>query len=276
MTKNLLILFIILTFCLPLQAVMGQKDLAALADEAGFLFRQANEAAPNDWGRANELYDEAILRYKTILEEGEIANPYIYYNLGNAYLFKGDVGRAILNFRRAERFESNDLEFAANLKTNLQAAMEKRVDHVPVMPQKKLMQTLFFWHYDLNLRTRFVLICIFWAMSWSLFTLRLIRRKGGSQMGLAVSFLLIATIFAGSVAAEMQEMKTDRAGVITAEEVVARRGDGLNYEPSFTLHSGTEFQVREQRALWWRIELANGDQGWIPDNAGSQVVPDKA
>ena len=62
-----------------------------------------------------------------------------------------------------------------------------------------------------------------------------------------------------------------RQGVITLDSVVARQGDGENYPASFTehLHSGTEFDLLEERRDWLRIELSSGDEAWIPiDSAG--------
>jgi len=54
-------------------------------------------------------------------------------------------------------------------------------------------------------------------------------------------------------------------GVVTAE-VVARQGDGRNYQPSFTapLHAGTEFRLLEKRTSWLRVELNDGRQCWLP------------
>ena len=55
------------------------------------------------------------------------------------------------------------------------------------------------------------------------------------------------------------------AGVIVAEEVVVRKGNGESYTPQLPqpLHAGTEFVVREARGSWLAIELDNGTSGWI-------------
>ena len=87
---------------------LSQAALVALADEAGGLFRQANEAVQKEPGRARELYEQAILRYRRIIEEGGIANAALHYNIGNAYLLKGDPGRAILHYRRAQALKKRN------------------------------------------------------------------------------------------------------------------------------------------------------------------------
>ena len=64
-------------------------------------------------------------------------------------------------------------------------------------------------------------------------------------------------------------------GIIIAEEVVARKGDGIAYQRSFvdSIHQGTEFRLLEERAGWFYIELTDGRTGWIPDSAGEMVLP---
>ena len=62
-------------------------------------------------------------------------------------------------------------------------------------------------------------------------------------------------------------------GVIIADSLVARQGDGHSYEPSFSsgLHSGTEFLVLEDRGDWWHIRLADGRETWIVAGAGELI-----
>ena len=69
-------------------------------------------------------------------------------------------------------------------------------------------------------------------------------------------------------------LSTLKDGVITAEEVVARKGDGIAYQRSFVdpLHQGTEFRLLEERAGWYYIELTDGRTGWIPDTSAEMVL----
>jgi SH3-like domain-containing protein len=54
-------------------------------------------------------------------------------------------------------------------------------------------------------------------------------------------------------------------GVLVANDVVVRKGNGEGYDPKFRqpLHEGVEFKVIERRGGWLRIELADGNQGWV-------------
>jgi uncharacterized protein YgiM (DUF1202 family) len=78
-----------------------------------------------------------------------------------------------------------------------------------------------------------------------------------------------------SIATDEIRLRTLKDGVITREEVVARKGDGIAYQPSFVdpLHQGTEFTLRGERAGWYYIELSDGRRGWIPASAAEMVLP---
>ena len=78
-------------------------------EDAGAVFRKANAYYQQ------EKYEEAITEYKKILDSGQESGN-LYYNIGNSYMKSGDLGRAVLNYKRAERLMPGDSDLAANLK----------------------------------------------------------------------------------------------------------------------------------------------------------------
>ncbi|MDR2771975.1 MAG: tetratricopeptide repeat protein [Elusimicrobiota bacterium] len=48
-------------------------------------------------------YSQAIEIYETIISIDRIKNPYLYYNLSNAYFRNGELPKALLNLQRAKR-----------------------------------------------------------------------------------------------------------------------------------------------------------------------------
>ena len=64
-------------------------------------------------------------------------------------------------------------------------------------------------------------------------------------------------------------------GVIIAQEVTTRKGDGERYAPAFRepLHAGTEFRQLEVRGSWRHIRLPDGQTCWIPARAAETVHP---
>jgi len=250
------------------EASVSQEQLYALLNEANTAFQQANAAA-NDRGRARELYAKAILLYEKIIEQGRISNAKLYYNLGNAYFLTDDIGRAILNFRRAQQLDGSDV----NIRNNLAFARSQRLDKVSVQTERRVLETLFFWHYDFSLRTKFLLACVFFALLCVILTsmVWLGRRPATTVAAVVCGLVLIGFLI--SVGIESRRRAHTTHGVVVASEIVARQGDGPNYPASFKdpLHAGTEFVLLEERPGWFHIELSDGSEAWIPDSAADLV-----
>jgi hypothetical protein len=249
-------------------ARLPRGELYGLLQEANAAFQQAN-AAVDKPDHAGQLYDKAILLYEKIVNHGGIENSKLYYNLANAYLLKNDVGRAILNYRRAERLDNSDL----NVRKNLAFARSRRIDRVEVGAQKRVLETLFFWHYDFSLQTKVLLACLFFAGLCVALTVMVWLGRGPALSVIAVLSGVLVLCLLVSLVIKTVGQANVHYGVITAQEVVARQGDGPNYLPSFKdpLHAGTEFELLQQRPGWLHIELSNGTDAWIPDDTAGLV-----
>lgn len=245
-------------------AGLDDAEIADLFSQGKELFREANELAASDPQAADALYQKSALRLERIIREGGIENGKLYYNIGNAYFRTGDLGRAILNYLRAEQFIPQD----ENLQQNLQFARQRRTDKVEEQQQKVLLKTLFFWHYDLPVAVRTAIFAIAFAAIWIAASLRLFRPAPSLRWIIAAS-AAVAALFLGSLVAETIALRKSRPGVIVATEVVARKGDSESYEQSFQepLHAGTEFELLEERAGWMQVELADRRQCWLPSSS---------
>ena len=266
-TLVILLTFISPPLAVPAAAELPREQLYGLLNEANTAFQQANAA--NDSTRANELYDQAILLYRKIVEQGQIQNARLYYNLANAYFLKADIGRAILNYRRAAKLDGGDI----NIQKNLAFARSQRIDKVAVQTERRVLETLFFWHYDTALQTRFFLACLFFATLCVTLTVMIWVGRGPATSAVTVVAAILLVCFLTSVVIDSHRRAHTAYGVITAPEIVARQGDGPNYPPSFKdpLHAGTEFELVEQRPGWLHIELADGTDAWIPDHSAELV-----
>ena len=252
----------------PADAALTREQSYSLFDQANQAFRQANSIA-NDPDRAKRLYERAILNYEKIISDGRIRNPKLYYNLANAYFLNGDVGNAILSYRRAEILDKAD----TNIQKNLAFARSRRVDKVAVKTEKRILQTLFFWHYDFSVRTKFLLAGVCFAIVCTGLTGMEWRGRAASLVvtGVICGFLTICLLT--SVVMETRARAKRISDVITAEMVIARQGDGRNYPESFKdpLHAGTEFDLLERRSGWLHVRLSDNSDGWIPDNSADLI-----
>jgi len=242
-------------------ASLSAGQAADLFSQGKQFFRQANDLAAKDPDKARDLYLKAAMRFERISSEGGVRNGKLYYDIGNAYFRMGDVGRAILYYRRAALFIRND----ANLRQNLSYARSRRVDRIEEKQETKVLKTLFFWHYDLSSKVRLTLFTIFFAALFVVASVRLFVHRAGLVWLLVFCGGMAALLF-GSLLAEEIAGARDISGVILSPEVVARKGDGETYQPSFKepLHAGTEFKLIEDRKDWFWIELADGRRCWVP------------
>ncbi len=249
-------------------AALSKEQTYSLFNQANQFFREANSIT-NDPDQAGRLYDKAILNYEKIIGDGQIENPKLYYNLGNAHFLNGDIGNAILNYRRAERLDKAD----TNIQKNLAFARSIRVDKVAVKTEKRVLQTLFFWHYDFSVKTKFVIACICFALVCVSLTVMTWRGKAAPWVVTAVICSILTTCLLSSVVLETRARTGKVCGVITTESIVARQGDGRNYPESFKdpLHAGTEFDMLERRPGWLHIRLSDNSDGWIPENSADLI-----
>jgi len=254
-------------FPIVTKADLSKEQLYVLFNQANEAFRQANSS--QNPTQADELYEKAILSYEKIINEGKIKNAKLYYNLGNAYLLKENIGKAILNYRRAQKLDSSD----ANIQKNLEFARSQRIDKITPEARKRIMETLFFWHYDFSIRTKFILACLFFAVFCITLTVIVWLGRTAPATATAIITGILMLCFFVSVVVETRQRARLIGGVITAQDVIARQGDGQNYPESFKepLHAGTEFDVLERRPGWLHIRLADNNDGWIPNNTAELI-----
>jgi tetratricopeptide (TPR) repeat protein len=231
-------------------------------------FSQATETSASDPGIAKGLYGKALLRFNRLVEEGGVRNGKLFYNIGNINFLLDDTGRAILNYRRAEQYIPNDPYLAKNLAY----ARNLRQDKLEIKDQKKIQQTLFFFHYDLGTKTRLILFGISYLLFWILAGIKIFSQRPYTNWVLSIS-LLFTLLFGASLFVEQHQSTRNLEGVILGPEVIARQGDAESYQPSFKepLHTGTEFILLEDRGSWWLIELPDGRNCWIPSSSGALV-----
>ncbi len=105
---------------------------------------------------------------------------------------------------------------------------------------------------------------------WSCAFAHLFWRRAALLWGLAGAAFFCLVLTASTLFTHSQH-STRPAGVIVAEEVVVRKGNGESYAPQFPqpLHAGTEFEVLEARGSWLAIQLDNGTSGWIRRESAS-------
>lgn len=228
------------------------------------LLAQANHAFDNalnstEPAQAQAYYREALTSYEQLLAAG-IKNARLYYNVGNIYFHLNDLGRAIVNYRRGLRLEPGN----PRLQANLRYALSLRVDQIEASPRASLLSQVLFWHEALPLGSQFSLAVGSFVLAWLCAGVRLFWRPPVLRWLLLGFGGLCVLLTSSSLLVHMQHTTT-RHGVIVADGVEVRKGNGESYALQLPnpLHRGTEFRVLEERGAWLALQLDNGVSGWI-------------
>jgi len=260
MIRNIIAL-IVVGSCFSACSSNGDEASPTWVQTADSLYQQALLSSGTDRAilaqRVAALYEDAISR-------GKFSNGYIFYNLGTAYHLVGDIGRAILNYRKAQQY----IPRYSDLEENLAFAMSQRVDRLEPGQREEIMRALFFWHYLLDPSTRRTAFVVSFIAVWLFLSFNAFRSSGVAKTLAGVS-LIFSCIIGISVGSDfIQSVKKSR-GVIIVEEIVARKGPGAGYSPAYEggLHAGTEFKLVEHDRGWFRVRLIDGVECWLPEDS---------
>ncbi len=215
----------------------------------------------SDPDSAAAAYREARDAFQAVVDAG-VENGKLYYNLGNAHVRLGEIGPGIADYRRALKLTPTDEQ----LKANLRFARSLTRDRIQPSGATAALHTMFFWHFNIPLRQRLTLGLIAYSVFWLILIARVVIWRGG--FGYAAVCALIVVLSLGiSIGLELPDYNRHANGVLVADDVTVRKGNGEGYEPQFdrSLNEGVEFAVVEQRGGWIHIELPDGHTGWVRD-----------
>lgn len=215
-------------------------------------------------------FDQAIAGYETIIQAG-IRNSDVYYNLGNAYYKQGDLGRAILNYRRAQRLNPTDSDIAANLNI----ARAQTIDQLEVASAGILVNLIELAEEWLTLNQAAILALALWSLIcvFAIFAIFWPRLRRLSKIVIAILALFLVTGLSSMANRLYKEQWTPPAVIIAKEvNVTSGPGDSSQYLVEFDLHAGAEVFLLESRPGWRRISLPGDLQGWVPKEAVEPVI----
>lgn len=192
-------------------------------------------------------------------------NGPLEFNLGNAYLETGDVGRAIAAYRRAERFMPGN----ADLERNLAQARSMAAEGFGASGTVLVDSVARWWHL-VPRGTRVAAGWTCWWLFWVLLAAHAMRRAdaAGTRTTWRVALWSTAAgcvLLGGSVVADEALARLRPVAVVVEPDVVLRKGNGEGYERAIveTLGPGIEARILERRPGWLRLGLSDGRGGWV-------------
>ena len=211
-------------------------------------------------------YQTAIALYEEALTGTD--NPALYFNLGNAYYESGDIGRALLNYRRAQLFWPRDTDLNRNLglvlsdRVDLQGEETGFGEGLAASTMNLVTVT--------ELSVTVAAIWVLWFVELGTVIFRPVWRQK-----LRISIVLTGlclVIGLGLLGGRLYIMSFRPSGVIVDASVQVMSGPGKDYLELFELHAGAELHVWDERNDWLQFALPDGRLGWLPQSAVEYVV----
>ena len=257
-----------------LVAMVAFAMLAALA--SGVLAQEPS--TPEMMDSANRQYErgeyaEAVQQYEALIALG-YRDTALHYNLGNAYLQRGDLGRSILNYLRAEELSPRDPDIVANL----ELARSRTVDQLQAEGDSLVASVSDFGRRWATAGEFGIAALLLWAITGiavaAVILRPAIRGRAVLRGGAAVSFVAMLAALA-LLLSILHSNPYESTGVVTAGTVEALSGPGPQFAREFTLHSGAQVRLVDSRHGWLQVALPGGElQGWLPAHTIEAVGPD--
>lgn len=217
--------------------------------------------AESDYLEASKMYNQGDFAGAATLFESiaahHVVNGDLYYNIGNAYFKKGDVGKSILWYERAMKLMPGDpdLLFNHNFVSGL------LVDKAETK-SNPLMDVLFFWKKKIATRTSaFMAVSLFvlFILSSTIRTLKPVRwLKYPERIILGFALIFIISAFH-----DYYRDRFEKKAVVISDTVSVRSGLSQDATELFLLHEGTKVSVDEELRGYAKIKFSDDKIGWV-------------
>ena len=223
------------------------------------------EVSSSAFEAANKLYyegkfAEAAPAYEKLVQAAP-ASAALYFNLGNAWFKAGQIGRAIVAYRKAERLTPRDPDIRANLQF-----ARNQVQGPSLVPKR--------WQRGLDRLTlnEWTLLAAgalwIWLIALAIFQWRPAWRRNFRTLllGLTVATVLLSACLAAAI----DQQRSVQTAVLVAPETMVRNGPLEESKNLFAIHDGAELRVLERKDDWLLVAIDARRTGWL---RREQVLP---
>lgn len=216
------------------------------------------------WDEANAAYangewNEALEAYEAIAAFSPTAD--VYYNMGNAYFKKGELGRSILSYERCLRLDPghadaiNNRDFVAgHIIDNIKPAQPSFLSQWSAALRDSLSERSWF----------FTSVTLFLVALVGIFLFAFMMEphvRRAAFFGAVFAFLFSMIAMTCGISSHTESVSHDEAiimqGIVNAKSSPDRSGTDL-----FVLHEGTKVEITDAVGEWYEITVGD-NVGWI-------------
>lgn len=210
----------------------------------------------------NGEYDAALDSYLQIFESG-FESSALYYNIGNCYFKRGDLGRSILFYERALARNPRDDDARANL----ELARSLTADEITPLPGFWVLRMARWWVHALPGSWLVAIVGLSYLAGTAALVVVILSRSNALKMwgrNIAVVAAVLVLVFGVNLASLELRLGDPVEAIILADQVSVRSAPSDDQALHvFTIHEGTKARIDKQSGEWMEIVLADGKVGWV-------------
>ena len=209
----------------------------------------------------NGDYDNAI-QFLELTVSGGIANGDIFYNLGNAYYEKGNIGKALLNYRRAMQLIPRDLDLNIQMARvrSLRATLQTDTSHWLIFLEQATESVVTIMELS-------IITFVIWLLFWIMLAIYRINSAWRSTLrfplGLVFTTLLTLSVLLG---ARLYIHHNMLPAIVTIDSAPVYSGPSISYFRQYDLFAGSEIYITGEQEEWLKFVTPTNQQGWIDLN----------
>jgi TPR repeat protein len=223
------------------------------------------QASPETaFDRANQFfqdkaYDSALALYQGIERQG-MESAELYYNIGNCYFKKGDLGRAILYYLRAKRLNPGDDDITSNL-AFAKGFTRIQMEGVQLNPVYSLAESVL---DPVRLNTLAWFASGLFIVFFLLLTVRFgLGRNSSSIRGALVASLLLLVVSAFATTFKYRHDYATMRAVVVAEDCPVQSGPTDQSQTELRGAPGLVVEIVGQAGDYFQVRFENKRQGWV-------------
>ncbi|MHA4896164.1 tetratricopeptide repeat protein [Pedobacter sp. PWIIR3] len=237
--------------------------VCAASENSAAIFNDANTAYTKG------QYELALKRYQQLLDSG-FNSKEVYYNLGNANYKLNNFAPAILNYEKAYKLAPGD----EDIQMNLRLANLKITDKIEAVPEFFLKKWWIGFITSFSLQLWSALGVMFFLLGFALmivylFSLQLAVKRTSFYSGLTL--ILVGLICLGIASAQDNYFEQHKEAIVFNGVVNVKSAPNEKQKTLFIVHEGTKVRITDSRSEWVKIELPNGNVGWMEELALKKI-----
>ena len=209
----------------------------------------------------NGKYEEAIVQFKSIIENGEHSET-LYFNLGNSFYKINDIANSIYFYEKALILSPKDKDIL----NNLAYSQNMLIDKIEKLPTNQVSDFLNYISKILNMQQWVIIGLVFWYIFLVTFLLYFFNTKTISKKNyftFSAIFFSLSILFIFIGINRFENKKNTISAIIFENKIDFRAEPNFRSEILFNLHEGTKVIIKEELNEWGLVEISDGNSGWI-------------